>query len=150
MSVLPLATPTYDLRPSDTKLFAANGTPIKVIVEQVVKLNLGLRREFYWQFVVADVTTPIIGADFIRHYDLLIDLRRNRIIDNITKLESKCTTTEKAASSDIKTFDTSSTFADILSEFSDITKLTPFGLRTKSSIQHRIETTGQPVFARPP
>lgn len=86
VSVLPLATPTYELRPTNTLLFAANGTHIKVIGEQNVKLNLGLRRELRWPFVVADVTTPIIGADFIRHFDLLIDLGRNRIIDQQTKV----------------------------------------------------------------
>lgn len=75
--VLPLAVPTFDLRPTDTLLYATNGTPIKVIGEQIIKPNLSLGREFCWLFVVAAVTSPIIGADFIRHYDLRIDLRRN-------------------------------------------------------------------------
>lgn len=147
--VLPLATPKYELRPTDTKLFAANGTPIKVFGEQMIKLNLGLRRDFCWPFIVAEVTSPIIGADFIRHYDLLIDLRRNRIIDNTTKLESACTTTTHSTNIEIKTFDTSNIFADLLCDFADITKLSPYGSRTNSTIFHRIETTGQPVFARP-
>lgn len=149
VSVLPLATPTYDLRPSNTLLFAANGTPIKVIGEQLIKLNLGLRREFCWPFVVADVTSPIIGADFIRHFDLLIDLRRARIIDNTTKLETLCNTNSDDITTEIKTYDRSSPYADILGEFVDITKLSPYGSRTKSTIYHRIETNGQPVFARP-
>lgn len=71
-------------------------------------MNLGLRRDFCWPFVVADVTAPIIGADFIRHHDLLIDLRRNRIIDNETKLESVCTPKVDIIEDSIKTFDTTS------------------------------------------
>lgn len=151
VSVLPLSTstPSYELRSTATQLFAANGTPIKVAGEKLIKLNLGLRREFCWPFVVADVTCPIIGADFIRHHDLLIDLRRNRIIDNITKLETPCTSSTNEFKTSIKTFDTLSPFADVLSEFPDIAKLKPYGSRTKSTILHRIETTGQPVFARP-
>lgn len=149
VSVLPLAAPTCDLRPTATQLYAANGTKIKVIGEKILKLNLGLRREFSWSFVVADVTSPIIGADFIRHHDLLIDLRRNRIIDNKTKLETKCTPNVQTISADIKTFDTTNPFAEILNEFSDITKLKSHGAQTNSTITHRIETTGQPVFARP-
>lgn len=149
VSVLPLTNPTYALQPCDVLLFAANGTPIKVFGQQIIKLNLGLRREFVWRFVVADVTTPIIGADFIRHYDLLIDLRRNRIIDGTTKLESPCTTNSNNIDNEIRTFDSTNPFAELLSEFADITKLTPYGARTKSTICHRIKTTGQPVFARP-
>lgn len=117
--------------------------------EQVIKLNLGLRRDFCWPFVIADVTCPIIGADFIHHHDLLIDLRRNRIIDNLTKLESSCTQNTINIETTIKTFDSTNPFADLLREFPDITKLKPYGSPTKSTIFHRIETTGQPVFARP-
>lgn len=147
--MLPLTKTSYDLRSTNTQLFAANGTPIKMIGEKVIKLDLGLRREFCWPFVVADVTSPIIGADFIRNFDLLIDLRRNQIIDNTTKLVSSCTANVCTDDTAIKTSDASNSFADILSEFTDITKLSPYGSRTKSTIFHRIETTGQPVFARP-
>lgn len=143
--VLPLATTsTYRLRPTETQLFAANGTQIKVAGEQIVKLNLGLRREFVWPFIVADVTSPIIGADFIRHHDLFIDLRRNRLIDNATKIESKCTSNDSGSSVQIKTFDNTNPFAELLSEFADITKLTQYGTRTKSAFCHHIETTGRP------
>lgn len=38
-----------------------NSTPIKVIGQQNAKLNLGLRREFLWPFIVADVTSTIIA-----------------------------------------------------------------------------------------
>lgn len=147
--VLPLATSTYQLRPTEIQLFAANGTPIKVAGERVIKLNLGLRREFIWPFIVADVSTPIIGADFIRHHDILIDLRRNRLIDNETKVESTCIRIDGTDTVNIKTFDTTNPYADLLAEFADITKLTPYGTRTGSTVYHHIETTGQPVFARP-
>ena len=30
-----------------------------------------------WDFVVADVKFPIIGADFLRYYGLLVDMRHN-------------------------------------------------------------------------
>lgn len=99
--------------------------------------------------MVADVTSPIIGADFIRHHDLLIDLKRNRLIDNKTKLESRCNKDFAISPVEIKTFDTTNRFANILSEFADITKLKPYGATTKSTITHRIITNGQPVFARP-
>jgi len=46
--------------------------------------NLGLRREFPWRFIVADVLQPIIGADFLAHYHLLPDMRRKKLLDGKT------------------------------------------------------------------
>lgn len=94
VSVLPVTSKSFDVRPTAVMLYAANGSPIKVVGEKRVKLDLGLRRDFHWSFVVADVTSPIIGSDFIKYYDLLIDLRRNRLIDNITGLVSQLTSSK--------------------------------------------------------
>lgn len=55
-----------------------------------IKVNLGLQREFMWTIIIADVTKPIIGADFIQHFGLLIDLKRNKLIDPLTGLHSMC------------------------------------------------------------
>lgn len=149
VSVLPLISKSSDMRPTAMVLYAANGSPIKVVGEKRIKIDLGLRRSFFWSFVVADVTSPIIGSDFIKHHDLLIDLRRNRLIDNITGIVSQLTTPIACEAAIIKSFNSSDPFADVLEKFSDITKLSPFGSATKSSIEHRIITTGQPVFCRP-
>jgi hypothetical protein len=48
-------------------------------------LDFGLRREYSWHFVIADVTAPIIGSDFLCFYKLLVDMRNRRLIDSITK-----------------------------------------------------------------
>jgi len=42
-------------------IFAVNGTPIPTYGWHTFKLSLGLRRDFTWRFVVADVKLPIIG-----------------------------------------------------------------------------------------
>lgn len=75
---------------SCVKLFAANETPINVYRTTTRKVNLGLRREFSWQFLIANVNIAIIAADFISHFGLLIDLKRNRLIDKVTELETNC------------------------------------------------------------
>jgi hypothetical protein len=51
-----------------------------------LSLNLGLRRDFTWRFVVANVTRPIIGVDFLSHFGLLVDCRNNRLLDGVTSL----------------------------------------------------------------
>ncbi|XP_076176653.1 uncharacterized protein LOC143151438 [Ptiloglossa arizonensis] len=66
--------------------WAANGTRIATYGTTVISLNLSLRREFTWRFIVADVDAPIIGMDFLVHYNLLVDPRNKRLLDATTKL----------------------------------------------------------------
>jgi hypothetical protein len=52
------------------EICATNGTTIPTYEWLPLSLNLGLHREFAWRFVVANVTQPLIGADFLSHYGL--------------------------------------------------------------------------------
>lgn len=72
-----------------TRYYAANGTPIRTYGTKLLDVNLNLRRTFQWRFTVADVTTSIIGADFLYEYGLLIDIKGKQIIDRNTGLTSK-------------------------------------------------------------
>ena len=68
------------LRKSDYVLSAANGTPIATYEARTMTLNLGLRQDFCWRFLVADVSKPILGADFLSHHNLLPDLTNCRLV----------------------------------------------------------------------
>ncbi|GFW42131.1 transposon Ty3-I Gag-Pol polyprotein [Trichonephila clavipes] len=73
----------------DLELYAANGSRISTY--GIIKLELdffffGLRRSFPWSFLVADVSDPIIGADFLERFELLIDVRNRRLLDGLTSL----------------------------------------------------------------
>lgn len=132
------------------KLYAANGSTITVFGQTTLRLNLGLRRDFSWTFIIASVTQPIIGADFLAHFDLMVDLKRNRLVDNVTQLQQACSLAPiDNESSGVRTFDANSIYADLLNEFPSITKLTPSGVSTEAAVTHHIETTGPPVTARP-
>ncbi|GFT72824.1 gag-pol polyprotein [Trichonephila clavipes] len=70
-------SPTMNKSPqSNFSLFAANNTKIPAYGMVRKELNLGLRRPFIWTFIIADVSSPIIGADFLKHFNLLIDLKK--------------------------------------------------------------------------
>ena len=69
---------------TDFILYAANGTAIPTYGWASRSLNLGLRRDFTWRFVIADVDLPIIGVDLLSHYGLLVDCRNNRLLDGVT------------------------------------------------------------------
>ncbi|XP_033222559.1 uncharacterized protein LOC117176428 [Belonocnema kinseyi] len=60
------------------ELYAANDSTIATYSFETLTLNLGLRRAYSWRFVIADVTKPIIGVDFLHHYGLLIDIRSQK------------------------------------------------------------------------
>ena len=56
-------------------LVAANNTTINTYGNSKRVVDVGLKRDYPWPFIVADVQQPIIGADFLIHYNLLVDLR---------------------------------------------------------------------------
>jgi len=55
---------------------------------ELLTLNFGLRCNFIWRFVDADVCKPIIGADFLSSYGLLIHFQNNQLIDQVTNLRA--------------------------------------------------------------
>lgn len=133
---------------SDKMLFAANGTPIKTYGTKHLFLDLKLRRQFRWEFVVADVDKPIIGADFLNFFHLLPDLQQRKLIDAQTLLEtrgiiSKCTTPR------VTTVAITSKYHELLARYSEITRPPPPGSFPKGEVAHFIFTTGPPV-AEPP
>ena len=70
--MLPFLILEFMLQTITTRPFATYGS-------RMLTLDLGLRRPYTWKFIVAKVQQSIIGADFLKHHSLLIDLRR--IID---------------------------------------------------------------------
>ncbi|GFX98987.1 retrovirus-related Pol polyprotein from transposon 297 [Trichonephila clavipes] len=82
-------SPTMNKSPqSNFSLFAANNTKIPAYGMVRKELNLGLRRPFIWTFIIADVSSPIIGADFLKHFNLLIDLKKKRPVGDYRQLNS--------------------------------------------------------------
>ncbi|GFX44439.1 uncharacterized protein TNCV_1394601 [Trichonephila clavipes] len=67
VSIIP-ATKTQRQNNSQMTLSAANTSPIHVYTTQTLSLDLGLRRIFQWTFLVGNVSTPIIGADFLYNF----------------------------------------------------------------------------------
>lgn len=86
VSVIPSSAVFRKRRQTTSSLQAANKTPIATYGEQSLSLNIGLRRTFRWIFLIADVAYPILGADFLRHYNSLVDMHRKRLIDATTHL----------------------------------------------------------------
>ncbi|GFU58901.1 retrovirus-related Pol polyprotein from transposon opus [Trichonephila clavipes] len=117
-------SPTMNKSPqSNFSLFAANNTKIPAYGMVRKELNLGLRRPFIWTFIIADVSSPIIGADFLKHFNLLIDLKKKK--------------------------DANISFKNILSEYPDLSNPSLISKSASHGTVHHIITTGPPVTARP-
>lgn len=130
-------------------LSAANGTAIATYGTITLTLNLGLRRAFAWRFVIADVSKPIIGVDFLSHYHLMVDVRNRRLLDGITQLTTRGEVTDCTVPV-VKTISGSSTYHDLLAEFPDITRPEGAPSHIKHRTKHHIQTTtGPPIAARP-
>ena len=67
-------------------LQAANNT-IATYGNRLLTLNIGLRCAFQWVFIIADVKNPIIRADFLHPYSILVDIAHNCLVDSLTQLQ---------------------------------------------------------------
>lgn len=135
--------------PTDYSLTAANGTIINTYGTLKIHLDLGLRRDFVWNFVVASVDKPIIGADFLAHYGLLIDCRNSRLLDSVTTLSSPGSMGQCHVPS-IKAISGNSEYHNLLAKYPTLTKPSGVQREVKHSTVHYIRTLpGPPVFCRP-
>ena len=64
---------------SGLRLCTADRSPIPCWGGRKVHMAAGGRR-FSWTFLLADVALPIIGADFLKHFGLLVDIGEMRLL----------------------------------------------------------------------
>ena len=74
-----------------------NNTSISTYSSRLLTLNLGLHRKFRWIFIIADVQHPILDADFLRNYSLLVS--HNRLLDSLTQLKVQGIVTQESSPS---------------------------------------------------
>jgi hypothetical protein len=98
---------------------------------------------------VADVTQPLIGADFLSHYGLLVDCKYKRLLDGVTSLSAPVQAANSRIPS-VKVVSASTPVDDILSEFPDLIRPTGVQRKVLHNTVHHIRTTpGSPVSCRP-
>ncbi|GFT39822.1 hypothetical protein TNCV_4869711 [Trichonephila clavipes] len=146
VSIIP-ATKTQRQNNSQMTLSAANTSLIHVYTTQTLSLDLGLRRIFQWTFLVGNVSTPIIGADFLYNFRLVPDISKQALLDSETNIKCHCILGNSRIHS-IKTVSGDSVYHELLRKFPDITKPPRPDQEIKHSVVHYIETTSRPVTAK--
>lgn len=89
VSVIPRCEVHRPVKKADVVSYSVNGQPLKTYDIQPLNLNLNLRRELSFNFVIADVSSAILGADFLSHFGLIVDTRNKRLTDTVTKIETR-------------------------------------------------------------
>lgn len=149
ISVIP-PSPQERTSASSITLQAANGTHISTFGQRSLTIDFGLRRLFRWIFIVANVTMPIIGADFLTHFQLTVDMSQRKLVDSITQLNSVgqfCVSSAPAIRVLTPTIPTP--YDHLIQEFPSIFRPNSCPDHAKHSVQHHITTRGPPVFSRP-
>ena len=151
------AASDYDRKhaPRGLSLQAANGSAIATFGERTRTVHIGTKT-LVWRFVVADVSSNIIGADFLAHHNLLVDMRRKRLLDATTfeVIRVDSAPTDVDATDGIRrpsVADVSHRFQNVVGEFPSTTNPETLSFLPKHDVTHFIETTGPPVrsHARP-
>ncbi|GFX75700.1 hypothetical protein TNCV_3575251 [Trichonephila clavipes] len=116
------------------------------IAEQTSRSSLGQKRK--WPFIIAKVKRGIIGADFLRKFQLLIDLHNRKLIDGVTNLSIKGEVATVQEINDLSTVNRSFKYFNLLNSYPDLTKTNLVNRVVKQGVKHHIITTGQPVYSK--
>ena len=112
-------------------------------------VDVGLKRDYSWTFIVADVKQPIIGADFLIHYSLLVDLNSRSLRAMRSALAIPATLSSIKPLSLNRVDTVQNDYTKLLGQFPELTRPTTKGEPVKHGITYKIVTEGHPVFTRP-
>ena len=121
------------------------------LVDKFVEVaDLGLRRTFRWVFVNANVHTPIVGADFLCHYNLLVDMKQSRLVDSVTQLRVQGILSHTSSPSpSLFPLQSTNIYTSLLFKYPTVFQ-PHLGTHTaEHDVTHHIQTNGPPVTARP-
>ena len=152
VSVFPHVPSSFSTPGSGVQLKTADGTAMNTYGSRRLALQFGSRR-FEWSFLLANVSMPILGSDFLRHNHLLVDVAGSRLLDSST-LEPIPAVSSGSSSSKSDLYaallSTPEEFRDLLSEYPDVVSSKGFFTSDpKHKVRHTVPTTpGPPVFAK--
>ncbi|GFV04616.1 transposon Ty3-G Gag-Pol polyprotein [Trichonephila clavipes] len=101
-----------------------------------------------WTFLIVDVSSPILGADFLHYFELVPDLRSRCLRDTKTKLQSVGPLKHANVHSIQISIFTDTIYHKLSKEFPSITKLPNPNQPVKHNFVHYI-TKGPHVVAKP-
>ena len=131
-------SPKMKRKPTTETMRAANNS--KIATYGPLNLNLCIEeRPYPWTFTVADVVIPILGADFMAYYNLLVDVRRQKLVKPNHPTPDFAFHAGLGCAADVT--------AEFPAVFRSVLHQNP-KLPAKHQIRHHIKTSGPPVFSK--
>ena len=87
VSVVPHLHTHRKTQSKGSSLQAINNTIIPTYSICLLTLNLRLCRTFGWVFIITDISRAMIGADFLKHYGLSVDMKSHHLLDPLMQLK---------------------------------------------------------------
>uniref|UniRef100_A0A5S6Q052 Peptidase A2 domain-containing protein n=1 Tax=Trichuris muris TaxID=70415 RepID=A0A5S6Q052_TRIMR len=140
VSVLPSFKSRQLHMPSPQALQAVNGTYIRSFGKKTLPIQINALPILEWTFHLADVQVPILGADFLYHHGLVVDLKRQILYPETSAKLGLLQLAHEAPQAH--------RFHQLLHQFikdCDSSSQSPGTHHT----MHVIETTGRPVHFKP-
>lgn len=148
LSVLPYTLFFSHKIDPDMYLSAANGTRINSYGRKLLEVDLGLRRPFLHEFILAAVDRPIIGADFLASFGIIVDLKTKKLLDPQTSLSVSAVPAIVNTPTPLH-YSIDNEYGKILKEFPNLFAPPNFNLPLKHNVVHYIVTNGQLPFSKP-
>ena len=136
VSVIPPSASDRTHVPDTLSLTVVNNTSIPTYGKRL--LNLGLRRPFAWVFIIADTRRPIIGADFLKYFGLMVNVRECKLTDSRTdRCVNGVLSRESSLKPSILSKDRNDPYLKLL-EFPALTQANPTDTGVKHDVTHPI------------
>jgi len=131
--------------PSRTQwLVVANGEKVPAFESVQLTVSLNLNRKFTWRFLQADVRYPTIGLDFLRHFNILLDVATNTLKLNNSVDRLDCTARKVENVPCGPTPSPAKSLQELFSRYEDLFDLTNFLKPIRHQSRLHIQTTGPP------
>ncbi|XP_014788756.1 uncharacterized protein LOC106882553 [Octopus bimaculoides] len=145
-SIWPLSFATDKPKCSEITLHAVNWSPIATYSQVSLHIDINLHRDFRWIFVISDLPHPILGADFLNNFNLLV--RRQRLVDGSVSFSTPAkATTNAVLSPSFFVATAGDAFHSHLASFPELVDQRYQTAKPTHSTLHYITTTGSPVFS---
>ena len=149
ISIMPLSAVSPATSQTSKNLFALNNTEIKSYGNCNVSIDIGLSiGSVNWNFEIADTSIAILGADFIRNFNLLIDLNAKKLVETSSisnDLSNYKHNSCKAVKIKPQCLNNSIFKQMIYEEFPNLLSFNAPATSAATSVRHEIKTKGPPI-----
>jgi transposase InsO family protein len=133
-------------RPYGPTLRAADGRRIRCWGQKAAEVKLG-GHSYRWQFLLADIRFPILGVDFLREFQLVVDVVGAQLLPR-TAAASAAATPDAGPSVNAVQQLASTEWSSIVDEFPGVIQPFTVGAVPSHGVEHHIVTTGPPATAK--